>query len=632
MNTGTGSSGSAVITSNRRADAASGRSALLLPPVIERELRVALHRRNARKARSNVARIGVIGVAIFMLLGALMGSAEWGRSLHFLLFVSALALAVGPALRICVGLFAEERRQQTLELLYLTGMGSAELFIGKLLGGVLVSSGELLALGPLMAVPFLSGGVSFELFLDTVVCLPTIFFLVLTFGMLGSALCRDEGSALVVAGILLAVFCLALPLPYTLGEWLSGLPPFNKSWLAFSPALAPWLVANGLRGFPPSDFWASTSVSWAVSILCLIFAAFALKRNWHRDLQGTRANGWRSRWDAYALGNVRWREQLRRRVLSANAYQWLVQQDRRPVLHAWSFIAAVCVVWLLGFCAWPGPWLTPISLYTSAALLLVGMNFLMSHAAARRMAADRRDGALELLLTTPLNPRDIVNGQKAALREQFRPVKVGLTVVLSLMVLAGYLARNWTPTALTTYLAVWTLFFGWCWRPGEQTAALPMWVAANCGLTLYSAFRTGRPRGRVWTFYWIWMFGNSFGALGRFGRSFPSGSLPEAFVVVSVVFWLLIFVIASGFGPDSTADSLVIYLRPLARTPLPERNDPRFKQWKDARQLFPGLLREASGGREPSKPIKAAGAWFWRPVGRVCGLAWGTAKKAASKR
>ena len=126
---------------------------VLLSPVVERELRVALHRRDARKARSRVARLGVLGVSLFLLFGALTGTNSWGGTLHFFLFLGGLGLAVGPAVQISVGLFAEEREQQTLELLYLTGMGSAELFIGKVVGGALVSSCELMALAPVVAVP-----------------------------------------------------------------------------------------------------------------------------------------------------------------------------------------------------------------------------------------------------------------------------------------------------------------------------------------------------------------------------------------------------------------------------------------------------------------------------------------------
>lgn len=59
--------------------------------------------------------------------------------------------------------------------------------------------------------------------------------------------------------------------------------------------------------------------------------------------------------------------------------------------------------------------------------------------ASRRFMEDRRSGALELLLVTPLSPAEIVASQLAALRAQFRGAVVGLlavNVVMFLMTLA----------------------------------------------------------------------------------------------------------------------------------------------------------------------------------------------------
>ncbi|MGH7970899.1 MAG: hypothetical protein ACREIC_19435, partial [Limisphaerales bacterium] len=457
------------------------------------------------KSRLKVARFGVIGVSLFMLFGAAVGTGSWGRTLHFYLFLAGLSMAIGPAIQMSAGLFAEERRQQTLGLLYLTGMGPGELFFGKILGGALISSSELLALAPLIAVPFLSGGVSFELFVATAVCLPTVFVLVLAMGCLASAICRQEGTALVLSGVLLGVCCLALPLPYNMGLWLSGKVPFDQIWLAFSPALGPWMVSRHFAGFPRVDFWLCTAATWDWSILCLGLAAILLKRTWRRDVQGAAAEGWQARWNDYELGDASWRQALRQRVLAANAYQWLAQRDRRAVLQAWSFIAAVCIFWLLGWSMWPRVWPSPLNYYSTAIVLLLGVDWLVSHAAARRMSTDRRDGGLELLLTTPLRPEDLLAGQRAALDEQFRPVKIGLCALLLVMVAAGFFTRSWTRHGIVSYLAAWAIFFAWCARPARRSAPLAMWVAANCGRPLYAAFRRSGSWNRAWPLYWLWM-------------------------------------------------------------------------------------------------------------------------------
>jgi hypothetical protein len=323
-------------------------------------------------------------------------------------------------------------------------------------------------------------------------------------------------------------------------------------------------------------------------------------------------------------------------VLDTNAYQWLAQHDRRPLLQVWIFFTAVCLFWLLGWCMWPTVWPSPLSFYTLAMVLLFGRDVLLSYAAARRMSADRRDGMLELMLTTPLTPEEMLSGQRAALDQQFRTVKRGLCGLMLLMALGGFLCRSFTVPGFVSYLAVWSIFFVWCWRSAHRNVPLAMWVAANCGRPLYGAFRKGSAWNRIWMFYYFSMMANALGSIAGRTRTFPSGSIVEMFVVLGVVFWILLFMFANRKSSNSIAQDLISQLRLIAQEPLPDRNDPRFKQWKDIRTRFPA----PPGGRfgfpgedlSETKPVKPAGAWLWRPVGRACGLAWGQFKRTSTRR
>jgi hypothetical protein len=346
--------------------------------------------------------------------------------------------------------------------------------------------------------------------------------------------------------------------------------------------------------------------------------------------------GWRAKWEAFVHGSAEWRESLRRRVLAANAYQWLVEQDRRPVLQAWAFMASVCAFWLLAWCAWPEVWPSTLNFFTTAIVLLAGTDMLAAHAAARRLAADRRDGALELLLTSGLGPAEMLAGQRAALRHQFRPVKWGLFGLLVGMGLAGLLTRRWTTPGLVSYVVVWCALFAWCWRPTQRFAPQAMWVAANCGRPLYGVFRAGGKWNRLWMLYWFWSMANTFGRFGGRARSFPAGTITEMWVTVAIVLFVLLVLLSQPKGAKTMADALIAQLRRIAQEPLPKRDDPRFKEWKDIQTRFP----EPAAGRagfpgedvSPAKPIKAAGAWLWRPAGRLCGLAWGRVLGAARRR
>jgi hypothetical protein len=130
------------------------------------------------------------------------------------------------------------------------------------------------------------------------------------------------------------------------------------------------------------------------------------------------------------------------------------------------------------------------------------------------------------------------------------------------------------------------------------------------------------------------MMARTFGSLGGFARSFPTGSTVEMVITLVIVFWLLIFMYAIGDSASAMAQPLISQLRSIAQEPLPERNDPRFREWKDVRERFPAADGSDLLARElpDTKPIKAAGAWFWRPVGRLSGLAWGSLQRAAKRR
>jgi ABC-type Na+ efflux pump permease subunit len=238
-----------------------GTNRMFISPIVDRELRIALRKYGAVKSRFRVAAGGAVLVCVFLFFGWLTGTRQWGGTLHKFLFYIGLYLTITPAVRACIGLFCEERRNQTLELLYLANLSSADLFLGKLLGGILIASGNMLALMPFLAVPFLGGGVSLKLFLATFACFPVMLLITVAISLLASVLCRDEGAALVCSVIIAAVLCLALPLPYILATNFSGAPPFSTGWLCLSPAYAPYLITRNFAGGSPQLFWQTAGVT-----------------------------------------------------------------------------------------------------------------------------------------------------------------------------------------------------------------------------------------------------------------------------------------------------------------------------------------------------------------------------------
>jgi|SRR6266850_316913 len=471
----------------------------MLHPVVERELRVALHKRDRMKARLQIAAVAA-AICGFCFLVSLADLTAWGRRLHPFLFCFGLYLAVIRPAQSTIGLFAEERRTQSLELLYLTGMTSTELFAGKLLGGVLVAADDLLGLMPFLALPFLSGGVSLNLFLATLACLPTLLLFTVALAVLASVLCSDDSSAMVLMFVLGGVLCLATTLPYIFGTVLTGSAPFSETWLALSPAYPPYLVGTGSNARSIPQFWPALTMMWIWTILCIAGASFVLNRNWRSDP------------DAQLFS--RWRKQLN---------DWI------------------------------------------------------------RGSAELRSSVRQQLLTTPLTAKELVDGQIEVVRRQFQPLRRFLLGLYVVMILIGFLTRDWTVAAIFSYLLIWGIYFLWALRNPRNSLAFVMWVALNTGRPVFAL-----PRSRRMGWQWIWILFN-IRSIGRvFGgvAQFPTGSSGELIMIGFLC--IIILVMAANWYSERAMmrDQLITDLRSIAQEPVPDPEDPRLKGW-DMEQRLP---------------------------------------------
>jgi len=549
-----------------------------LPPVIERELRVAFRKHRPIKSRVKLTAI-LAGVTFLFIL------IDEPKQLHFVLFLAGLFLVM-KTLRICAGLFSEERRNETLELLFLTGMTSQQLFATKLAGGLVVASSNLLALIPFLAIPFLAGGLSIQLFAATLVCLPTLLLFMAAVGVLASVSGADDGAAMMIAIGILAVLCLLTPVPYNLGLTLTGRAPFSSFWLSLSPAYAPWLVGVSFGASFPPNFWPCIGMTLMWTAVCLTTGAALLNRNWRND-PGHSASKWRQAWQAWVHGTNEWRAALRRSLLSHNAFQWRLEQDRRPMTRAWITVYAAVVLWIIGWIAWRGNWLSTINFFAAATLLFLALFWLQIYSAAQQIARERRDGTLELLLTTSLSPDEIVEAQLDASARQFHKARRGALAFFLVMMVLGFFVRQWNTRAVVVYVMIWAIL---CWvimaKPRRSIDAA-IWVALNSGRATYSLARFNSSAS---PFIWFWVIFNFYRASASFGNSaaqFPKGTVGELIVVSVIAVIVLLAGVVQGWNESPIWYLLRRHMREIAQEPVPDPDDPRFKKWKDIKQPFP---------------------------------------------
>jgi hypothetical protein len=362
------------------------------------------------------------------------------------------------------------------------------------------------------------------------------------------------------------------------------------------------------------------TLSW--SALALGAAAFALKRLWREQETEDGTLGWRKRWREFVHGGRESRQRLRRSWLDVNPFVWLAGRDRQPATLGWMVVIGIVLVWLLCWAAWPAEWLSVPNFFITTTLLNFVLAWLTRHTAAQEIGLARRDGFYELLLTTPLDPSDIVSGVLDSLRWHFRSLTNFVLSLEVLMMLGGLLTRAWNTRALVVYLCTWLFLLTWIWSLGHRWSRvlLAMWVSLNCGRPVYAIWRATAfgSKSRFWWVMWIWFLDErviNFQLRGWGFQQFPTGSRSEVYLALfflliwlgwlamrcfsdrgnvedfkwnpTAMVWLLTRPWAKGESLDRKFETrLINEFREIVREPLPDPSDPRFKKW-DLRERFP---------------------------------------------
>ncbi len=526
-------------------------------PIVRRELRVA-----SRRAATYLVR----WLVAFLALGASLwiygltyrdAPKEVGLSLFTALTVLANLYALLAGLRTTADCLSSEKREGTLGLLFLTDLRGYDIVLGKLAATSLNAFYGVLAIFPDMGISLLLGGVTpAELGRVILVSVNNLLFS-LAVGMFCSSVSADDRKA--THATFLVVVCLAaLPI---LGIALAESRNYSGPHLAFlipSPAFTCFAAfdANFSGSGYASAFWVSLASLHAMIWVLLGLACWIVPRTWQDQATASGARRWTERLQQWRYGPAAIRQAMRTRLLEPNPVLWLANRERFKTLFVLLVPASLAIVWIVGRCRVGPEWIDvaaiPIAV-TAHSLLKVWL----ANEASRRFCEDRRSGALELLLATPLSIDEILHGQRLALWRQF--------VGPALLVLGGdtilmFVGERRVYADADLWVGVWLAgmtMFAW------DLHAL-IWVSPWLALNRRSPSQAARAAlTRICVLPWL-LFVAAFALMGLLAVSFnlrlpeprPGGLILTWFILggaVNLYFtWWASFRLKTGFREAAT--------------------------------------------------------------------------------
>jgi ABC-type Na+ efflux pump permease subunit len=346
------------------------------------------------------------------------------RYLHMTLFFTILILV--PLMT--ADTLSRERREGTLGLLFLTGLRPVDLVLSKGMANGLRATTLWLAVLPVLTIPVLLGGMSWQEGLLSVAFNFSALCGGLAAGFLASAFCRVWLRSILLAGLISGclVYCSATAVSALVSNSLTGrpgvgiLPATSLFWgiRIMLNELGDWAVY--VQMITASQLVRMVAALMLGSLFCLLvalwLAGFLTRRHWREEPLSTRRA-----WVEKSLFTPIIAVDLLRRwmkwYLLKNPVGWLEQRTWSGRLVLWGWTAVVVCIYTGAFND-PRLFGALEGLHLMVAWLLAGSAALCAVGSFRR---ERETGVLELLLVSPLGERALVWGRLRGLLGQFLP-------------------------------------------------------------------------------------------------------------------------------------------------------------------------------------------------------------------
>lgn len=316
---------------------------------------------------------------------------------------------------------SSERREGTLGLLFLADLTTIEILAGKVVTNAAATCYGLMAVLPMLALPMLLGGITFEHFARTTLALLNAMWIGTAIGFAISVVCTRQ---YVAVGVALFTGLLATA-GLEVAASLLGYYKLPALCVRAAKLLNPMFPIGSPQWVPrPNqwEFWISVGLVHLIGWLILGWVTFELARSW-RDAAGlhTAIQSAKTRISGAKGGRSLRQASWRTRLLNINPYLWL--SDRRRVASLLFLIVggtliafnALMISGMIGARFKNGPAFGTLighmlSWFGLGCILHLWAAYHAAVVSSHRVAEDRQTGALELILSTPLGVRDISKG------------------------------------------------------------------------------------------------------------------------------------------------------------------------------------------------------------------------------
>ena len=395
---------------------------MILLPVATREVREA-----SRQSRTYAWRWITAAVAL-----ALMAFIAWvtrhsgsqGQELFVAVSIVAYIYCLLAGVVRTADVIAQEKRDNTLGLLFLTDLKGWDIILGKLLSSSINCIFGLLALVPMLAIPMLMGGVPWSEFLRVILSLFVALLLSISWGFVISSIFRLSVVTISMGLAIIIAFAAGFPLfSIVLAEGFDLREVANFTFV-FSPTYS---LIFGLDATMPNfrnHYWKSVFLNIAIAIINLRLAIFFLPCFWQEVPKNKNHETWRNRIRVWRFGKGAAKKRFRTRLLNQNPFFWLANREQISSLGLMITSMVILILGLVfGLTASRNPFQNIEDIMApwmfGCVIVNIIVAFRMAMSASYRLADDRRSGALELLLGTEVSVKELLRGYWMALGRQF---------------------------------------------------------------------------------------------------------------------------------------------------------------------------------------------------------------------